>query len=164
MRHTRSIGDAYTAEQRRQLAASRAALDAMRPHASIDLEKAFANDLGLIREAAESRTAATVRAMQLEAEIRVDPELRADTFLRRWQALDRQRRLLLRDHETTRANALGDRMIGMARSLERDPQVESILRSRKAQLGLPEVPGRSVGQSLADLIGRGRSRGLGIGL
>lgn len=50
----------------------------------------------------------------------------------------------------------------MAKSLERDPQVESILRNRKAQLGLPEMPGRSVGQSLADVIGRGRSRGLGI--
>jgi len=51
-----------------------------------------------------------------------------------------------------------------ARRLERDPQIESILRNRKAQLGLPEVPGRSVGQSLAYLVGRGRSRGLGIGM
>ncbi|WP_404712179.1 Ti-type conjugative transfer relaxase TraA [Sphingomonas sp. MMS24-J13] len=164
MRHAHSVGDPYTVEQRRELAASRAALDAMRPQASVDLEKAFANDLGLIRQAAEGRTAATVRAMQLEAEIRVDPELRADTFVRRWQALERQRRLLLRDQETRRANAVGGRMIGMAKSLERDPQVESILRNRKAQLGLPEVPGRSVGQSLVEMVGRGRSRGMGIGM
>lgn len=164
MRHAHSVGDPYTAEQRQELAASRATLDAMRPHASVDLEKAFANDLGLIREAAEGRTAATVRAMQFEAEIRVDPELRADTFVRRWQALERQRRLLLRDQETRRANAVGDRMIGMAKSLERDPQVESILRNRKAQLGLPEVSGRSVGQGLAELVSRGRGRGLVIAL
>lgn len=164
MRFAQSIGEPYTAEQRQQLAASRAALNTIRPHAAPDLETAFSNDLGLIREAAEGRTTAIIRAMQFESELRADPRLRADAFVQRWQALDRQRRLLLRDRETTRANAVGDRMIGMAKRLERDPQVESILRNHRAQLGLPDVPGRSVGQSLADLVGRGRSRGLGIGM
>ena len=102
--------------------------------------------------------------MRFEAELRADPQLRADTFVQRWQALERQRRLLLRDREDTRANAVGDRMVGMAKGLERDPQVESILRNRKSQLGLPDVPGRSVGESLAELVGRGRNRGLGIGI
>ena len=58
--------------------------------------------------------------------------------MQRWQALDRQRRLLLRERETTRVNAVGDRMIGRAGRLERDPQVESILHNRKAQVGLRE--------------------------
>jgi Ti-type conjugative transfer relaxase TraA len=164
MRFAQSIGEPYTAEQRQALAASRAALNTIRPHAALDLETAFSNDLGLIREATEGRTTATIRAMQFESELRADPRLRADAFVQRWQALDRQRRLLLRDREMTRANAVGDRMIGMAKRLERDPQVESILRNRQAQFGLPEVPGRSVGQSLADLVGRGRSRGLDIGM
>ncbi|MGH6613409.1 Ti-type conjugative transfer relaxase TraA [Sphingomonas sp.] len=164
VRHARRVGDPYTAAQRQEVAASRAALNAIRPHAAPDLETAFGNNLGLIHEAAEGRTVATIRAMQFEAELRVDPQLRADTFVQRWQALERQRRLLLRDHETTRANAVGDRMISMAKSLERDPQVESILRNRKAQLGLPEVPGRSISQSLADIVGHGRSRGLEIGM
>jgi Ti-type conjugative transfer relaxase TraA len=164
VRHARRVGDPYTAAQRQEVAASRMALNAIRPHSAPDLEAAFANDLGLIHDAAEGRPAATIRAMQFEAELRVDPQLRADTFVQRWQALDRQRRLLLRDHETTRANAAGDGMIGLAKSLERDPQVESILRNRRAQLGLPEVPGRSIGQSLADIIGRGRNRGLEIGM
>lgn len=164
MRFAQSIGEPYTAEQRQQLAASRAALNTIRPHAALDLEAAFSNDLGLIREAAEGRTTAIIPAMQFESELRADPQLRADTFVQRWQAMDRQRRLLLRDRETTRANAVSDRMIGMAKRLERDPQVESILRNRRAQLGLPEVPGQSVGQNLADLVGRGRSRGLDIGM
>jgi hypothetical protein len=164
VRHARRVGDPYTAGQRQEVAASRAALNAIRPQAAPDLETAFGNNLGLIHEAAEGRTVATIRAMQFEAELRVDPQLRADTFVQRWQALERQRRLLLRDHETMRANAVGDRMIGMAKSLERDPQVESILRNRKAQLGLPEVAGRSISQSLTDIVGRGRSRGLGIGM
>ena len=164
MQFARSVGDPFTVDQRQELSNSRAGLDAIRPHAALDLETALANDPKLTREAADGRTAATVRAMQLEAELRVDPQLRADKFVQRWQALDRQRRMLLRDHEDARANAVGNRMLSMAKSLERDPQVESLLRNRKAQLGLPEMPGRSVGQSLADVIGRGRSRGLGIGM
>jgi len=164
MRFARSIGEPYAPEQRKELAASRAGLNAIRPHAVQDLETAYANDPGLIREASEGRTATAIRAMQLEAELRVDPKLRADTFVQRWQALERQRRLLLRDHEDRRANAVGERMLGMAKSLERDPQVESILRSRKAQLGLPEMPGRSLSQSLGDFVGRGRSRGPEIGV
>ena len=106
---------------------------------------------------------ATLRAVQLEAEMREDPQLRADAFVQRWQGLERQRRLLLRDHEDTRANKIADRMIGMAKQLERDAQVESILRNRKAELGLPSHV-RSIGESLGDLIGRGRSRGMEIGM
>jgi len=52
----------------------------------------------------------------------------------------------------------------MARSLERDPQLESLLRQRRSQLGLPELPMRSMGQSLADMVGRPRSRGIEIGM
>jgi len=118
----------------------------------------------MIDEAAKGRTANAIRIMQLEGEMRGNPELRADVFVKRWQALDHQRRLLLRDHESTRAGKVADRMIDMAKGLERDPQVESILRNRKAQLGLPAMSERSIGQSLADMVGRGRSRGISIGM
>lgn len=162
MRFSNSIGDAYTAEQREELTASRAALDRLQPHGARDLETALAAEPRLIGEAAAGRTAAVMRAMQLEAEMRVNPQLRADTFVQRWQALDRQRRLLLRDHEDSKAGKVADRMLGMAKSLERDPQVESILRIRKAELGLPAVQSRGIGHSLVDMVGRGRSRGLGL--
>src|ERR1700712_2091837 len=102
--------------------------------------------------------------MQLETEMRDNPALRADVFVQRWQALEQQRRGFMRYQETSKVNRVADQMIGMAKSLERDPQVESILRNRKAQLGLPDVPSRSIGQSLADMIGRGRSRGIEIGM
>ncbi|OAN59942.1 Ti-type conjugative transfer relaxase TraA [Sphingomonas sp. TDK1] len=164
MRFANRVGDRHTPAQREELQASRAALNVLAPYAARDLELAFSNDPSLIQEASEGQVARSIRAMQFEEDIRVDPQLRADAFVQRWQALDRQRRLLLRNQETTDANRVGDRMIGMAKSLERDPQVESILRNRKAQLGLPEMHGRSVGQSLADLIGRSRSRGLNIGM
>jgi hypothetical protein len=164
MRFSQYVGNPYIPEQRAELTASRAALDAMQPHGTHDLESAFASDLRMIDEAAKGRTVNAIRIMQLEGEMRGNPELRADIFVQRWQALDHQRRLLLRDQENGRADKVADRMIGMAKSLERDPQVESILRNRKVQLGLPAMTERSVGQSLADMVGRGRSRGLGIGM
>jgi hypothetical protein len=56
-------------------------------------------------------------------------------------------------------------MVGMAKSLGRDPQVESLLRSRKAELGLPgNVRGQSIGHSLGEMVGRTIGRGLGIGI
>lgn len=58
-------------------------------------------------------------------------------------------------YRQTPTSKVADRMIGMAKGLERDPQVESILRNRKAQLGLPAMSERSIGQSLADMVGRG---------
>ncbi|MEO5868029.1 MAG: TraA [Sphingomonas sp.] len=102
--------------------------------------------------------------MQLEADMRENPVLRADVFVQRWQGLERQRRLLMRDREDTRAGRVADTMVGMAKGLERDPQVESILRSRKVQLGLGDVAVPSVARALADMIGRGRSRGIDIGM
>ena len=151
-------------DQRAELFASRAALDQIQPHGAADLENAFVADLGLIDQAANGRTQAVHRAMQLEAEMRTDPNLRADTFVQRWQALDRQRRLLLRDHEERRASKVAQTLAGMAKGLERDPQLESILRNRKQQLGLPAMPERSIGQGLIDMLGIGRSRGPSIGM
>lgn len=48
-------------------------------------------DLSLIGEAAEGSPTRAVKAMALEARLRADPQLRADTFVQRWQVRDRQR-------------------------------------------------------------------------
>ncbi|MBY8829387.1 AAA family ATPase, partial [Hephaestia mangrovi] len=164
MLFAQSLGDKPTAEQRAELVESRAQLDNAQPDGARNLEAAFANDRELITEASKGQTRNAIQAMQLEAEMQTNPTLRADVFVRRWQTLERQRRLLLRDHETNAANTLGDRMIGMAKGLERDPQVESLLRNRRVQLGLSAHPAESVGRALGEMIGRGRSRGLGIGM
>jgi Ti-type conjugative transfer relaxase TraA len=164
MRYTHSVGDSYAPEQRAELLSSRAALDRIQPHGAHDLESAFSADLRHIPEAANGRTTAAIRAMQLETEMRDNPQLRADVFIQRWQAHDHQRRMFLRDREDSRANKIADQMIGMAKGLERDPQVESILRNRKAQFGLPAMTERGIGQSLADMVGGGRSRGISIGM
>ena len=164
LRFAQSIEEPFTAEQKAELKASRASLHEIRPNAVLDLEKAFANEPSLITEAANGRTQAAIKAMQLEAEMRVDPELRADVFVQRWKALYRERCSLLEYHETSSANRVADRMIGMAKALERDPQVESILRQRKLTLGGMQLPERNLDQTLADMIGRTRNRDIEIGM
>jgi hypothetical protein len=53
-------------------------------------------------------------------------------------------------------------MGAMAKSLERDPQLESILRGRSRELGIPMDMGRGIGRDLLAYLGLGRGRGLGI--
>ncbi|RJF90280.1 conjugal transfer protein TraA [Sphingomonas cavernae] len=159
-----SVGDPASPEQRVELHASRAALDRLAPCGSHDLEAAFAADRGLIREAAGGQTQRAIRAMQLEAELRTDPRLRADMFIERWQMLDQKRQRLLGQYEERAASRVTQTMAEMAKSLERDPQLESLLRGRRHQLGLSNIPERSLDQSLADMIGWGRSRGPSIGV
>ena len=69
------------------LARAGVALDTARPHGSRDLASTFERNPALIGEAAAGRTAATVRAMALEAEVRTNPERRADRFVERWRGL-----------------------------------------------------------------------------
>ncbi|MGH6671803.1 MAG: Ti-type conjugative transfer relaxase TraA, partial [Xanthobacteraceae bacterium] len=105
-----------------------------------------------------------IRALQLEAELRTDPQIRADRFVERWRNLDRasQHQYQAGDmsgYKSTRS-AMGD----MAKSLERDPQLESILANHKRDLGIGIDSGRSLGRELAFSHGIDLGRGRGIGL
>jgi hypothetical protein len=136
----------------------------VRPYGSHDAEAAYKKDPELAREAAGGRVNRAVRALQLETELRIHPERRADRFVERWQKLDytSQRQYQAGDisgYKATRS-AMGD----MAKSLERDPQLESILANRKRELGIAFESGRRLGHELAFTHGidLGRGRGLGI--
>ena len=136
----------------------------MRPYGSHDAEAAYKKNPELAREAAGGRINRAVRALQLETEMRIDPNRRAGRFVERWQELGHtgQRQYQAGDisgYRSTRS-AMGD----MARSLERDPQMESILANRKRELGISFESGRRLGIELAFTHGidLGRSRGIEI--
>jgi hypothetical protein len=157
-------GLTLSVEQRRELGAARRAFDEVRPHGWEDAEAAYSNDNSLAREAGSGRVNRTIRALQIETEIRTDPNRRADRFVERWQKLDQasQRQYQAGDMSGCKAtrSAMGD----MAKSLERDPQLESILAGRKQQLGIAFDSGRSLGRELAFTHGIDLGRGRGIGL
>ena len=148
--------------QRQAQERARGALDAIRPRAARDLDSAFERDPALMYEAADGRTQRAIRAMQAEAEIRNDPRQRADRFVARWQDLDRQRMEFYRSGDWQAERSIEASMGAMGKSLERDAQMESILRSRTRELGIPMDIGRGVGPNIAEYLGLGRERGLSL--
>ena len=169
IQQTRAHGLDAMPHQREALDRARESLDAIRPHGTADLRAAFQRQPELIREAAGGRSLAAMQAMQLEAEIRMDPFQRADRFVEGWQQLRRQHHELVRDGDLRGARAAAQEMRSLARSLERDPQLESVLSGRdRRDLGLEatERMSRNLSTALADSIphdlGREISRGLGM--
>jgi hypothetical protein len=152
--------------QRDALARAGDALGVIGPHTRADLASAFERQPGLVAQAAQGNSQPAIRAMSNEADIRIDPAKRADRFVDDWQKLQQQRSRSLSRGEQRAASRFAGEMGAMAKSLERDAQVESILRTRKAALGIDAHSVRSVGQDLAAIadLGGGRSRGIGIGM
>ncbi|MCC7049827.1 MAG: Ti-type conjugative transfer relaxase TraA [Alphaproteobacteria bacterium] len=173
VRHARAVdaifemqeqGGRASLEQVKELQVSRAAFEEVRPHGSHDAEAACKKNPELAQEAATGRVSRAIRALQLETEIRTDPARRADRFVDDWRKLTRasERQYQAEDmsgYKSTRS-AMGD----MAKSLERDPQMESLLANRKRELGISFDSGRSLGRELAFSHGIDLGRGLGIGL
>jgi len=151
-------------DQRASLQEARKTLNAINPHYSKDLERAYSANLTLAQETANGNPRRAIQVLQVEAEIRANPDLRADRFVQRWQALSRQRDDLWKRDELSKRQRLTATMGEMARSLERDPQVDSILRNRQKDLGLSPGLDQSVSRSLLIQLGLQRQRDLGIGM
>ncbi|WP_316184381.1 Ti-type conjugative transfer relaxase TraA [Bradyrhizobium sp. SZCCHNRI1003] len=171
VRHARAVDAIFAAhetggranpEQVKELQTARQAFEKVRPYGSHDAEAAYKKNPELAREAAGGRLNRAIRALQLETELRIGPSHRAARFVERWQKLEHtsQRQYQAGDmsgYRATRA-AMGD----MAKGLERDPQLESILASRRKDLGIAFESGGRLGRqlALAHGIGFGRDRGL----
>ncbi|MEG8222341.1 Ti-type conjugative transfer relaxase TraA [Sphingomonas sp. HH69] len=166
IQQTRAQGLDAMPHQREALDRARDALDAIRPEGSSDLNSAFRSGPELVREAAEGRGQAAVRAMQLETEIRIDPYSRADRFVEGWQQLQHHHAELVRDGNFRGAKSAAQQMAGMAKSLERDAQLESVLGLRSHELGLEigQQAGRSLSHDLASSIPFDHGRDIGRGM
>ena len=147
--------------QRAAFDAAGTALNAIRLDSARDLRSAFARDPGLIDEAAGGRTTAAVRAMMLESEVRNDPALRAERFVEDWQKLRGQRQALHHAGDDAGIRRVRSDMSVMAKSLERDAQVESLLKKRLPELGMKASGSASLSHDLQEWLGISRGRGLG---
>ncbi|TPK05690.1 Ti-type conjugative transfer relaxase TraA [Mesorhizobium sp. B2-5-9] len=152
----------------RELADARKAFDEVRPHGWRDAEAAYVKSPELVAEAAGGRINRAIRALQLETEIRIgldnDTGRRADHFVERWHKLDRTSQHQYQAGDMSGYKATRSAMGDMAKSLERDPQLESILANRKHDLGISIDSGRRLGAELAFTHGIDLGRGRGIGL
>jgi hypothetical protein len=76
--------------QKAERAKASEALDTLRPQATRDINSAFSKQPALISEAANGKTTEVIRQLQLEAELRVNPELRAEQFTQDWNSRARK--------------------------------------------------------------------------
>lgn len=171
VRHARAVDAVFAAQEQggkagpdqvRDLQEARQRFEEVRPYGSHDAEAAYKKNPELATEAASGNTRRAIRALQLETELRTDPGLRADRFVERWQNLHRasDQRYAAGDYAGHRAART--EMGNMAHSLERDPQMESLLAGRKRELGISFDSGMGVGRDLTLTFGLGRGRGLGL--
>ncbi len=173
VRHARAVdaifeaqemGGEATPEQVKELQKSRRAFEEVRPYGSRDAEAAYKKNTELAREAAGGRVNRAIRALQLETELRIDPSRRADRFVQRWQELKQTSQHQYQAGDMSGCRATRSAMGDMARGLERDPQMESILANRKRELGISFETGRRLGHELAFAHGIDLGRGRGIGI
>ena len=158
------IGGKASPEQVKELQKARQVFEEVRPYGSHDAEAAYKKNPELVREAVGGQLSRAIRALQLETELRTDPGRRADRFVERWQKLDQASQRQYQAGDISGCKATRSVMGDMAKSLERDPQLESILANRKRELGIAFESGRRLGHELAFAHGidLGRGRGLGI--
>jgi len=121
IRHARAVDDIFAAhdagskaspEQLRELRDARKAFEEVRPYGPADAEAAYIKHPALAREAGSGQVRRAVHALQLETELRTDPQRRADRFVARWQELGQtsQRHYQAGDMSGYRAtrSAMGD--------------------------------------------------------
>ena len=158
---------AATPEQMQELNEARAAFNDLRPHGSQDAEAVYKRNPDFATDVASGdreRAMPARHAVQRETEMRQNPELRADRFVERFRDLKQTG-----DRQYAAGNYSGYKaaraeMGNMAKSLERDPQMESLLEGRKKQLGIDMDfdSGMRLGRQLSLSHGLGRGRGIGL--
>ena len=172
-RHARAVDAIFSAQREGQavdsvmleeLKGARAELDGRRADGALDMETAYKKDPSLARDAASGNPRGAVQAMQLETELRTDPTKRADRFVERWNQLSKGADRAYQDGDVAGQKTIRGEMANMAKSLERDPQMESLLANRKIEIGIEISTGRSLGAELAFNHGIDLGRGLGIGM
>jgi Ti-type conjugative transfer relaxase TraA len=173
IRHAHAVGQVFDAEdaggkagpaQWDELVDARKAFDAVRPYGWQDAEAAYAKDESLAHEVGSGKVTRAIRALQLETEIRTSPERRADRFVERFRDLKQSGERQYAAGNYSGYHAARAEMGNMAMSLERDPQMESLLEGHKKQLGISMDfdSGMRLGRQLALSHGLGRGRGIGL--
>ena len=152
--------------QRQDLRDAGQQIDQARPGARELMRSALRYDPDMQRSMTElsgrQRVGQVIERLDHERAMQADPNVRADRFVERWQELEGQRQQLRGwQHDEARGKVEGQ-MQGLAKSLERDPQVESILRNRRQEIGIGQHMRQSEGISheLQQSLTRGRSLGL----
>lgn len=165
---TSSFGRTCVLEtQRQELRTSAERLDQARPGSYALMKSTLQYDPETAKAMTElsgrERVGELVAGMDRERAALADPSVRADRFIERWQELQAERRTLTtRWHVDARAK-IDSQMKGLTKSLERDPQLESVLRNRAQELGISHIrQSQNLAREMERHITQSRSQSLGL--
>jgi len=150
--------------QKAALENSRQVLDTIRPNAAADLANALERRPELIEAAIGGRSQEPLRAMRHEAAVRSDPTLRSERFFSDWKELSAAQKKLEQKGDRAGAKHMSAKLTELAKTLERDPQVESLLRGKTHELGINPKSEHSIAHELTASLNRERTRDLGMSL
>ncbi len=156
--------------QRQEMQQAGQQLDQVRDGLKDLMRSTLENDPAMVRAMTElsgrERVAHVIDGMKREHAALQDPNVRADRFVNRWQELDGQRQKLRGWQHAEARGKVESQMCSLAKSLERDPQAESIVRNRSRELGIRHEPrrGQSIARALQDEMTRGQRLSRGIGM
>jgi hypothetical protein len=152
------------------------ALDRVQPGASADLHNALTHEpkfyQAMTSLQGKERTLQLRAALDHEARVRTDPNLKAERLVKTWRVLEAERERTSGYENKDAREQVQARMKSIAGELKRDPQLESILQRRAQELGIergsrldrvlkaPTIE-RALTLSVQDL---GRHRDLGLSL
>ncbi|MGI8387924.1 Ti-type conjugative transfer relaxase TraA [Brucella anthropi] len=158
--------------QRQEIREAGQQLDQVRDGTKDLMRSTLQNDPATARAMTElsgrERVAHVIDGLKRENAALKDPNVRAERFVNRWQELDGQRQKLRGWQHDEARGKVESQMSGLAKSLERDPQAESIVRNRSKELGIRHElgKGQSIARELQQEMTRGQriSRGMGMGM
>ena len=126
--------------QKQALDKAGAAVEALLPGAMRELLSALRHDPVTARAMAgldgAARAAQLVAGMERERQAQLDPNVRAERAVAAWQRLEKEHGQLRGfEHEEARGQ-IEARMKALAGVIKRDPQMESVMRTRSRELGI----------------------------
>jgi len=150
------------------------ALDALCPGGATELREAFGQSEALTRDAAEGRTARAIAEMEQrqaaraaersasaweQTRLTAEAEKRAERFVSAWT----KESALAKDgaSHAARSEARAN-LANMAKGLQRDPELEALLMSRRTQLGLDAASTKKLSRDIQRYLGRGRGTGISM--
>ena len=136
------LGYAVQAHQKAAIEKAGAALNAARPGATREFLSAMRHDPQMQRAMTElqgaDRAAQLVAGMERERQAQLDPNVRAERLVARWNGLEAERAKLHRWDQKQAREAVEVRMRAIAGEIGKDAPVEAALRQRQKDLGIRE--------------------------
>lgn len=158
--------------QRQEIQSAGQQLDQARPGSHDLIRSALQHDSqtgkAMTEQTGRERVGQLVAGMERERVALSDPNVRAERFVNRWQELQGQRKELRGWRHDEARGKVESQMSGLAKSLERDPQAESLVRNHSRELGIRQEmrPEQSVARALQEEMSRSQrlNRGIGMGM